>query len=346
MRREKKVIRKEPWLSASLALACPGAGHIYAGKMLRGLVLNSSIVILASLGLWYIINSIHGFVTGMEILMLSAILFMFNIYDAHRYVMDGNNRRFEVLRKSNKDPWLAVFLSLIIPGLGHAYQKKWLFALGFFLVNLAAGLINNLAFYLILKLVITYICCYHVYIYAPVRREKNNHLIFNKSIAFMTISIILGWGLILTIMQFNYIGSNEMMPTLQPDDRIVVNKMDYLFNHPERGDIIVFEPTPKLRSMNLHDLLVKRIIGLPGEKVEIKNRQVYIDDQPLPEDYILEPPNYDYGPHIVPQDFYLVLGDSRNHSFDSHNWGFLAREYIIGKVTKIYLPWARNKILK
>ena len=131
----------------------------------------------------------------------------------------------------------------------------------------------------------------------------------------------------------------SMEPTLYTEQRVLVIKASYWFGDPQRGDVIIFH-SPQDPSRTL----IKRVIALPREWVEIKDGQVYITDInddtfPLDESsYINEEPNYTYGPRVVPEDEYFVLGDNRNHSTDSHIWGMLPRENIIGKAWLCYWP--------
>jgi signal peptidase I len=132
-----------------------------------------------------------------------------------------------------------------------------------------------------------------------------------------------------------------MLPTLQINDRLIVDKLGYHFKSPERGDVVVFSPTDTLAKQNFHDAFIKRVIGLPGDKVEVKGGRVFINDQALRESYIAEDPQYQYGPVTVPQDAYLVLGDNRNNSYDSHYWGFVPRDRIIGRAVVRFWPMNR-----
>lgn len=130
----------------------------------------------------------------------------------------------------------------------------------------------------------------------------------------------------------------SMEPTLYTEQRVLVIKASYWFGDPQRGDVIIFH-SPQDPSRTL----IKRVIALPGEEVEIKDGQVYITDInddtfSLDEPYIKEEPNYTYGPRVVPEDEYFVLGDNRNHSTDSRSWGMLPRENIIGKAWLCYWP--------
>jgi signal peptidase I len=124
-----------------------------------------------------------------------------------------------------------------------------------------------------------------------------------------------------------------MVPNVQHGDYVMLNKVSYSFDEPQRGDVIVFF-SPKNAKTNL----IKRIIGLPGENVEIRNGIVYINGNPLQEPYILEPPKYTYPEEIIPEGHYFVLGDNRNNSADSHTGFTVPRENIIGKAWFNYWP--------
>jgi signal peptidase I len=107
----------------------------------------------------------------------------------------------------------------------------------------------------------------------------------------------------------------------------------YLFEPPQRGDIVVFRfPNDPSRDF------IKRIVGLPGETIEVRNGQVYINGQPLEEPYLRERPSYTFQPVTVPPGHYFVLGDNRNNSSDSHIWGVVPEGNIIGKAWVSYWP--------
>jgi signal peptidase I len=79
-------------------------------------------------------------------------------------------------------------------------------------------------------------------------------------------------------------------------------------------------------------------MGLPGDVIEVKNGQLYVDGEPQAEPYIAAKPDYQYGPVTVPPDAYLVLGDNRNKSFDSHYWGFVPQDHVIGRAVFRFWP--------
>lgn len=129
-----------------------------------------------------------------------------------------------------------------------------------------------------------------------------------------------------------------MEPNLYTGQRLLVNKASYWFGGPQRGDVIIFHST-----QDPDRNLVKRVIALPGEWVEMNNGKVYITDTngdtfPLEEPYIAEPAKDSYHRTQVPDDCYFVLGDNRNLSSDSRSWGMLPRENIIGKAWLRYWP--------
>ena len=131
--------------------------------------------------------------------------------------------------------------------------------------------------------------------------------------------------------------SGSMQNTLMPGDRFFGNRLAYITSDPERFDIIVFH-YPDDESV----LYVKRIIGLPGETVEIKNGKVYIDgaETPLDDSFIPEPMKGSFGPYTVPEGSYFMLGDNRNNSWDSRKWTntFVKKEKIVGKAMFRYWP--------
>lgn len=159
-----------------------------------------------------------------------------------------------------------------------------------------------------------------------------------EGIKTILLSAILAVGIRTFVAEARYIPSGSMLPTLEIDDRLIVDKLGYRFGDPQRGDVVVFAPTAKLEAQNFKDAFIKRVIGLPGEMIQVKGGQVYVNDRPLEENYIADRPKYEYGPVTVPEGQYLVLGDNRNNSYDSHYWGFVPRDRIIGRAVIRFWP--------
>ncbi|MEE1313843.1 MAG: signal peptidase I [Lachnospiraceae bacterium] len=133
------------------------------------------------------------------------------------------------------------------------------------------------------------------------------------------------------------IPSGSMENTIMPGDKLIALRTSYWFHDPERGDIVVFEYPD-----DPEELFIKRVIGLPGEKVEIIEGKVYINDseEPLEEDYIKEEMEGSFGPYYVPEDCYFMMGDNRNDSLDSRFWNdkFVKKDAILGKAKLQYYP--------
>jgi signal peptidase I len=162
------------------------------------------------------------------------------------------------------------------------------------------------------------------------------------------------------IVQAFYIPSASMRPALWESDRILVNKFIYRFRQPQRFDVIVFKAPPEA-SPDEKDF-IKRVIGLPGEIVEVKNGRVYINHKPLDENYVDEEwalpppkkvpphtvirPEYEYGPYKVPPNMLFVMGDNRNNSKDSHYWQGLSMDRVLGKAMVIFWPPSRIGLVR
>jgi signal peptidase I len=183
----------------------------------------------------------------------------------------------------------------------------------------------------------------------PIQPEPESHLTIAPKVEnpwietgkTVFLSIFLAVGIQSFVARSYYIPSGSMLPTLQINDRLIVDKLSYRFANPVRGDIVVFDPPAKL---GFKDAFIKRVIGLPGDRVEVKNGKVYINNKVLAEKYIQEDPSYAWSSAsltpdgIIPEGHYLVLGDNRNNSYDGHYWGFIPKDRIVGKAVVRFWP--------
>jgi signal peptidase I len=168
-------------------------------------------------------------------------------------------------------------------------------------------------------------------IQAPEPEKLNWGQMFLDIIETVVLAVVLFLGINAISARVRVDGSS-MIPTLHNGEFVLVNRLAYRTGEMQRGDIIVF------RSTNEADLdLIKRIIGLPGDDVLVQNGQVFVNGQPLSEPYIAAPPRYS-GEWRVPEGNIFVLGDNRNDSSDSHQWGMLPVGNVIGKAVLIYWP--------
>ncbi len=174
--------------------------------------------------------------------------------------------------------------------------------------------------------------------------KKSPWIPIRENAQVLIIGLILALLIRVFIAEPRYIPSDSMLPTLFTGDRLVVEKVSYHLHSPARGDIIVFEPPRQLQLQGYQkdQAFIKRVIAKPGELVMVKDGVVYVNKQPLKEGYILEPPEYNLLPVVVPDGGLFVMGDNRNNSNDSHIWGFLPEKNIIGRA--VWRFWPLNRL--
>ncbi|EHQ89927.1 signal peptidase I [Desulfosporosinus youngiae] len=167
-------------------------------------------------------------------------------------------------------------------------------------------------------------------------KPKSSVRFLIELIEIVLIAFALSWVLRTYVIEARKIPTGSMLPTIQLEDRVIVDKFFFKrFDHISPGDIIVFHPPP---SAHATDDYIKRVVGLAGDTVEIKNNKTYVNGQPLYEPYLFETTMNDFSMTVVPNDYVFVMGDNRNNSADSREWGFLPVENITGRTLFRYWP--------
>jgi signal peptidase I len=160
------------------------------------------------------------------------------------------------------------------------------------------------------------------------QHQPKGHLV-REIVETLLLTLFIFWIVNTATGRFRIEG-HSMLPTLHEGEYVIIDKLSYYLNEPERGDIIVLR-FPNDRSRDF----IKRIIGLPGDHIEIAEGLVSVNGNTLTEPYINAPPTYT-GTWDVPSEQFFVLGDNRNNSSDSHNWSFLPADDVVGKAWLIY----------
>lgn len=269
-----------------------------------------------------------------------------------------------------KNPLLAVFLSIIYPGIGQIYSGRRQQGLLFIvIITLTGGSLGAYIVHPITKInlgiiaayVLFIVFCYHVIINSYFCAKKYNeghnveastNTIYNNIfglvmlVLFAPLMLRLGLGLFVraNIIKAYRISSGAMSSTFIEGDRLMTDVRIYKKTQPQRGDIIVFSyPKDPKRDF------IKRIIAFSGEKVEIKAGDIYINDELVLDKKIKDIFYYNKGvygkegePVYVPKNNYYCLGDNSRASHDSRYWGFVPKENVVGKVFKIYWPPERS----
>ncbi len=137
------------------------------------------------------------------------------------------------------------------------------------------------------------------------------------------------------------VDGNSMQSTLHDNEYMIVTKYQYLFSDPERFDVVICR-YPGRGNTNF----VKRVVGIPGDTIEVRNQMLYVNGEAIEEDYIDHKPDYNYGPVTVEEGHYFVLGDNRSNSNDSHIIGQLERNQIVGQVRLVAWPFSDIRTIK
>jgi len=343
----------EPWLAVNLSMFFPGIGQLYAGEKLKGLGFIGSEVLLIAIAFWSIFSPTGNTATGLICLVFAVAVYIWSLFDAFACAnKQSEANATEKIPRSVKSPWFAVFLSRILPGLGQLYVEKA--ALGAFFLSLiiicslTTSIFPNL---LLIVPIISAVASYHAFIALPKHQRQRQNLIIVITILVLATGIITSYlpTWIRQEVDFFEIPSKSMLPTLDVGDRVFVRKSRNY--SPQQGDVIVFKIPDAAKILesetnnNKERYFIKRVIGEPGQAVSVSDGVVYINDQRLQEPYIAAPPTYEWESESVPPNSYVVMGDNRDNSFDSHVWGFLQKHYIVGRAYKIYWPPSRNKSL-
>ncbi|MGK7889010.1 MAG: signal peptidase I, partial [Leptolyngbyaceae cyanobacterium] len=352
------------------SLLWPGLGQLYSRAGVKGTSLA-----IATLGLlyflgWSLFAPNGNTVTGLLMIGVTATLYLFNLFDAYNTVRPLPKASPRDIYQPHQNRWYAIFLSQILPGFGHLYLQRTGLGGTFLGVGvLTAYLANLYPILLPIPPIIWVLACYHLYRITPnpkvvlpssadsaqPLRPSLRPLWPSQRWIIVTVMV----GIIMMRLTIGYIPSwiNQsvlqcivpsvsMQPTLQVDDRIFVQRNPGY--QPQTSDIVVFRaPVDAIALLNAtpDTLFVKRVVGLPNQTVEIRNGQVFIDDVLLAESYEASAPVYTLPPIKIPATTYFVLGDNRNESADSHVWGFLPLDDIVGKAYKVYWPPKRVQSL-
>lgn len=358
---------KEPWFAVNMSWLIPGCGQLYLNRYAR------TTIFVVLIGLFHILWLFSLMSPVLPVISIIVIRFFgllalpaFASLDALKLAKKMNAPEFEQDRALSKDPWIATFLSLLLPGLGHLYLRKFfLFVLyvGVFLgVRISMLPARNPAVFAVLCILRLFVCI-HAYASCPLRREssKTKIIVFGillisvKSLSTIFVPLVTARYLV----ERSYVTGSSMSPIIKNNDGIMVNKLAYLWDGPQVGDIVL------LRVPETESFSSKQIIAVGGETIQVKDAKVYVNgkerafkishnaDQEgsgkegvyeieVSGSYLI------YGvdePYRVPKNCYFVLGQNIRYSVDSRYFGAVSEKDIIGKIVKIYWPASRIRTL-
>ncbi len=342
---------KEPWLAASLSLELPGVGQMYAGAWVAGLLFLVGALAL-SVAAQVLVFAPRGSYLAAGLLLLALIaLWILNIVVAHRCARKANSAEAEAARHEAKDPYLAVFLTRIMPGIGHLYLRRWWLGAGLILVTMALWvvggrfLVAGLFFFPLYRAG----ACLLAYVAGPPERRRGRAGIAGICV----LGLACGLAVLVTAFGFRHflihafrVPGGSMSPTIRSGDRILVWKPPFT---PRRGDVVV-HLNPWDRSVRY----VHRVAAVEGETIEFKGDGIYVNGAMLTEGAFGRlryepahvPPNTEHfadegHPYTVPPGHLFMVGDNVARSFDSRLHGPVPVNDVVGKAYKRYWPLDR-----
>lgn len=357
----------EPWLAVSLSWLIPGIGHLYIKRYLKG-------VILATLcGILYVSLVTSLMWTRCPVLVSGIIFLSFTLLpvfvciDTFKLAKNTNKEEFEAKRKETKDGWLAIFLSLILPGLGYAYLGKY-FTFALCLCLLFA--FNTLIEGLLLQVVII-LCAFRAIISIHTGLLLRGYRTQKRRLLFLFVTFLILISFVSNFLLPNFIAQRivsigqgfgpSMEPTILSGDVHIINRLAYAWSKPKIGEIVLINLPIKEPLMTTERRIVKRIFAVGGETVLFRNGKFVVDrpddktdtnsddklvstaKERLTNNGGSETVGWNY---TIPEGRYFVIGDNLSMSDDSRAHGPIRRDRIVGKVVKILWPPSRIRTLK
>lgn len=384
---------KHPWLAVLLSKMIPGAGQIYAGAKARGILF----IVLTIVLLLFIAFALCGFLfikdaaasrtfaaMTFAAFFVMLIFGIYNLFDAYRIAKRHNAGHVQTdADAGHRKSWLAAFLSALFPGIGQFYNGQVIKGIAFIVLVFIAWALKAFFAPLFIVAVLVYVLVIKdAFDSAETLNGSNDRFFRQRRAVVLLIVIMIGmqetpFAVLIknNILEAFKIPSGTMYPTLKIGDHFLLAKSRPFFTSPQRGDIVVF-PYPENPTKNF----VKRVIGLGGDKIQIVNGEMYINDQMIPSkkldlreesdglwlntigppivyeerigdavycvQYLRDKSTTNAGPWLVPQDSVFVMGDNRDNSQDSRVWGPVKSDTVKGKALKIYWSWDRgaNKV--
>jgi signal peptidase I len=362
---------KDAWLAVCLSWVLPGGGQLYVGRYARGTVL----IVFAGV-LWILANALLVLTDCSPFVSLAinscgfVAVYVLGCLDAFRLAKETGTEELEEHRRVGREPWAAVLLSILLPGLGHAYLRKWGLFILYLLSFFALLLLPEYELYSVIALLVfRTIACVHVRSGFGINTKREKKTLIGFAIVFLAANAL--GEMAIPWIQVRYVGGtvlhgggDSMGLTIKDGDAVVINKCAYTWSSPEVGDIVVVKPPDSMKFPHIskHYRLTgicKRVVAVGGEAIQVKEDMVYVngeqrdligyrelaaDSSAVDEERrgtVHWVPHREFAvahPYEVPVGRYFVLGDNIRHSTDSRDFGAVSEAQIKGKVVKICWP--------
>jgi signal peptidase I len=347
---DEQRLAKEPWLAVNLSYLVPGLGQFYAHAWGFGVLFLAGVSLLSAVTVWQILSARGSLLVVGLMLLPNLAVKVLSLFHAHARAKRLNSPQAEQMRKQVKDPYLAAFLSQIMPGVGHLYLRRWILSLVFLLVwviiALAAspvpfGVKIGVLLFLFMPFYSAGVCLLAL-VMGPASRRPREAAIAGLCVLIAAIPLAaIGSALLARqyVVEGFVVPTGAMAPTICGGDRILAWKWGYA--SPRRGDIVVYV-NPMNRGQN-----VKRVVAVAGETVEFRKDGVYVNGSELTEGVFGRLPHTSVDrqtyaapeqPYTVPERTVFVVGDNNSRSFDSRFFGAIPLEDVIARAYKTYWP--------
>jgi signal peptidase I len=293
--------------------------------------------------------------------------------DAFRLAKETDTEEMQAGRRTGGKPWAAVLLSILLPGLGHAYLRKWGLFVLYLLGSLALSVLPEYGAYTVIAvLVFRTLAWAHAYVEFGIHTKQEKKVLMGFAIVFLAVNALS--EVLIPMVKVKYIAemslhgwSRSMEPTIKQGDWVVISKCAYARSNPEVGDIIVFEPPDSVKLPPIVENrrltgLCKRVAAVGGETIQLKGDKIYVNGKQrrliASPELMANPSLVDekrngtvhwapyrrfavVEPYEIPVGHYFVLGDNTGSSTDSRDFGAIPENQIAGRVVKIVWPIRR-----
>ena len=349
--RDVPPLVKEPWLAVNLSYLVPGIGQFYAGAWAAGTTFLAGSAVLAVAAQRAFLAADGSVAFALLAAILLANFWLLNVHHAHRCARNLNTPEANRARRRAADPYLAVFLTQPLPGIGHFYLRRWGMGLLLTTVTFALWVVPQkieffLLLFFLLEAVHTAVVCGLAWIASPPSPRKATPTIVALCLLVAARGLLLR-GSVVQLRQYAIepilVSLHSMSPTIHSGDIVLVWKASSY--EPRRGDVIMFRG-PQSNGLKY----TKRVAALGGETIEIRRGGVYVDGRRLREGAFgrftyVAAPDQQYAaegrPYTVPAGELFVLGDNSVQSTDSRSFGPIRLDEVLGKVYKRCWPLPR-----
>lgn len=355
MVRIQRLVGREPWLAAGLSWLLPGSAHVLSGAYAWGMVFICAFVTIEAA---YIVSLISEYVPAiwtivLHVCSLTVLAVLASVSALHRIRGYAVSCSQMSPRSASKDVYFVVFLTLLLPGIGHAYMRKWLGAIVLVFTYMALRVVLPAGIYSLVNATVLRMLAV-MYAFAVYPHGDTQHTRTMKIPVVLLIGACLAGCYLIPLVEGLFFVSvvrtsgESMEPTIPAGSYVVVDRFSYICREPAIGDMVLIR-LPKRLSDENSILQCKRIVAIGGEAIQVQKGIAFVDGQVRQVGPSL---NVDSSPtrlpperassvyygvnsvYHVPLDHYFILGDNRANSHDSRYYGAIPRDCVIGRVAK------------